>query len=166
MADFVEPNLYELNDYHGSLHVTFSPHCGPLPGSSRNHRVAYHDKNTSKEFLGSAVQVVQTNIGKLVTVTVRQTLDAGSTSFSFLVPRVNLLVEGSRRVQIETEGITTTHRFSPVQALNRGQRDVYTITPLVGTASLALVSYPPADHESPADPVHAPRTTTLFPRPK
>jgi hypothetical protein len=159
MSTFVEPNTYELNDFHGDLHVAFFPHSGPLPGSSRNHRVTYHDRITSKEFLGAAVQVVPTNIGRLVTVILRQTIDAGSTSFSFLVPRVNLLVDGSPRAPIETEGITTTHRLSPVHALNRGQRDVYTVIPLVGTASLAVVSYPPPPgHPSSAPPGESPRT--------
>jgi hypothetical protein len=158
MSTFVEPNAYELNDFHGDLHVAFYPHGGPLPGSSRNHRVTYHDRTTSKEFLGAAVHVVPTNIGRIVTVTIRQTLDTGSTSFSVFIPRVNLLVDGSPRAAIETEGITTTHRLSPVQALNRGQRDVYSVVPLVGTASIVAVSYPPPDRPGSAPPGASPLT--------
>lgn len=156
MSTFVEPNAYELNDFHGDLHVAFYPHSGPLPGSSRNHRVTYHDRTTSKEFLGAAVQVVATNIGRLVTVTIRETLDTGSTSFTVFVPRVNLLVDGSPRAAIETEGITTTHRRSPVLALNRGQRDIYSVVPLVGTASIVGVSYPPPDRPSSTPPGASP----------
>ncbi len=155
---FVEPNTYELNDIHGKLHVSLYHHAGALPGSSRDHRVAYHDKTTSKEFLGAAVHVVMTHIGRIVTVTVRQSPDTGSTSFSLVVPRVNLLVEGSTRAPIETEGITTTHRLSPVHALNRGQRDVYSVVPLVGTASLSVLSYPPPGHRSSVPPGTTPRT--------
>lgn len=139
MTTFIEPTMYELSDFHGELHVTYFPQTGSTPPSVEVPRVTYHDKHTSKEFSGNAVQVVHTNAGKFVTVTIRPSIDADSTLFSFLIPRVNLL-DGSTRAQIQTEGITTTHRFSTLRALNRGQRDVYRVTPLVGTASTVIAA--------------------------
>jgi hypothetical protein len=169
MSTFVEPNTYELSDFHGNLHVAFYLYSAALPGSGRGHRVTYLDKTTSKEFLGDAVHIAPTHIGRVVTVTIRQTLESGSTSFTFLLPRVNLLLEGSNRAPIETEGITTTHRQSPMQALNRGQRDVYSVMPLVGTASRAIVSSPPERYISTPPPEGPPRTPvppSTFPRRK
>jgi hypothetical protein len=169
MSNFVEPNTYELNDFHGNLHVAFYVHNTTLPGSGRGHRVTYLDKTTSKEFLGDAVHITTTHIGRVVTVTIRQTPDSGSTSFTFLLPRVNLLLEGSPRAPIETEGITTTHRLSPVYALNRGQRDVYSVMPLVGTASRSIVSTPPPAQRVSTPAPEVPRTPlppSAFPRRK
>jgi len=169
MSQFVEPNTYELSDFHGNVHVAYYVHNTTLPGTGRGHRVTYLDKTTSKEFLGDAVHIATTHIGRVVTVTIRQTLDSGSTSFTFLLPRVNLLLEGSNRAPIETEGITTTHRQSPVQALNRGQRDVYSVMPLVGTASRAIVSTPPPERLATTPSPEIPRTPlppSMFPRRK
>jgi hypothetical protein len=144
MTMFIEPTMYELSDFHGELHLTYFPQSGSSPPGVDSPRVMYRDKNTSREFAGNAVQVAPTNIGKLVTVTIRSSIDTDSTLFSFIVPRVNL-IDGSTRAQIQTEGITTTHRFSPIRALNRGQRDVYRVTPLVGTASTVIAAPSPLE---------------------
>jgi hypothetical protein len=76
---------------------------------------------------------VDTEIGTLVTVTIFKTIDSGSTSFTLIVPRVNL--DQATSVPIFTEGITTLHRFSIVPALNHGQTELYTVVHLTGTAS-------------------------------
>jgi hypothetical protein len=53
-----------------------------------------------------------------------------------MVPNVNL--PASHTAAIETFGVTTFHRFSIVPALNLGQTETYTVTPLCGTASFVL----------------------------
>jgi hypothetical protein len=63
-----------------------------------------------------------------------RTIDAGSTSFSLLVPRVNLSAPFTS-VPVSTEAVTTHHAFAIVPAFNHGQRDFYDVTPLHGTAS-------------------------------
>jgi hypothetical protein len=53
-----------------------------------------------------------------VRVSIRITVDTGSTTFSLLVPRVNLV--GEQSVPIQTEGIITVHGFSIAPAFDRG----------------------------------------------
>jgi hypothetical protein len=78
------------------------------------------------------MRIADSEIGSLVTVTLRKTTDMGSTSFTLFVPRVNL---GPNNLSpIHTFGLTTLNRFSVVPALNQGQLQIYTITELDGTA--------------------------------
>jgi hypothetical protein len=74
-------------------------------------------------------------VGTLVSVTIHMTVDSGSTTFTLLVPAVNLAEQDSP-AQIHTIGITTVHRFSVVPAANHGQTELYTTTQLSGTGSL------------------------------
>jgi hypothetical protein len=67
-------------------------------------------------------------------VTIQMTVDSGSTTFTLLVPRVNLNALNDS-VQITTEGITTHHRFSVIPAAMHGQLDTYSVQALTGTAS-------------------------------
>lgn len=60
------------------------------------------------------------------------TVDTGSTSFTLLVPQVNL--DQTNQAPVRTVGITTQHRFSVIPAFNRGQIELYTVTDLTGTA--------------------------------
>ncbi len=68
-----------------------------------------------------------------MTVTLCMTVDTGSTTFTLLVPTINL--GPSNQSLIDTVGITTIHRFSIVPAFNQGQIELYKITPLTGIAS-------------------------------
>ncbi len=68
-----------------------------------------------------------------MTVTIRPTIDSGSTTFTLLVPTVNLDMDTS--APIHTIGITTQHRFSIIPALRQGQTELYRVTRLTGTAS-------------------------------
>jgi hypothetical protein len=67
-------------------------------------------------------------------VTILQTIDNGSTSFSLLVPLVNLGL--SNQAHVNTDGITTMHRFSVVPILNQGQIELYSVTKLSGSAEM------------------------------
>jgi hypothetical protein len=60
------------------------------------------------------------------------TVDSGSTTFTLLVPRVNM--HAGESIAIRTDGITALHRFSIAPVLH-GQLDFYTVHPLSGTAS-------------------------------
>jgi len=95
--------------------------------------VSYQDAMRSLSFTGDQIRRVDCDLGAVISVTIVPTVDAGSTSFSLLVPHVNVPPQGS--VSICTDGVTTHHAFSIVPALNRGQRDVYHVTPMHGTAS-------------------------------
>jgi hypothetical protein len=76
---------------------------------------------------------LDSEIGTLVTVSLVRTVDTGSTSFTLVVPHVNL--GQAAQVPITTQGITTLHRLSPVPVLNEGQSEISTTVRLTGTAS-------------------------------
>ena len=73
------------------------------------------------------------DLGMLVSVTIAETIDTGSTTFSLLVPEVEL-PEQQVSVFIRTEGITTVHRVF-VGLLGHPQAETYTVTELDGTAA-------------------------------
>jgi hypothetical protein len=112
----------------GGLHVSYSTN-----GIDGKPHLSYQDPIRSLSFTGDQIRRVECDLGAVVSVTIVRTVDAGSTSFSLLVPHVNVPAFGS--VSISTEGITTHHAFSIVPALNRGQRDFYHVTSMHGTAS-------------------------------
>jgi hypothetical protein len=110
------------------MQITFS-----TSGFDGKPHFQYHDLYQTLDFSGDQIRQLHTEIGPLVTVNLRVTPDSGSTSFSLLVPHVNL---GSSELEnIATVGITTIHRFSIVQEFNHGQLDSYEVTQLHGTAA-------------------------------
>jgi hypothetical protein len=116
----------------GEIHVTYAPIIeAELP------LFVYQDATQTLTFRGPAIQSTSTDAGTLVTVIIRKTIDAGSTSFSVLVPRVQVPQGGSSPVS--TNGITAIHRFSTAPFLNRGQLDFYTTTLLTGAASHVML---------------------------
>ncbi|MGH3831449.1 MAG: hypothetical protein ACRDRS_13545 [Pseudonocardiaceae bacterium] len=120
------PDFYQLQGV--LLHITYSTTTfGGKP------RFVYQDAVRTLTFEGDQIRTVNTEIGTLVTVTILTTIDNGSTTFTLLVPTVNLGSVPS--LAISTEGITTIHRFSLVPVFNLGQTELYTVTPLTGTAS-------------------------------
>ncbi len=120
------PNLYRLHGHN--LQVTYS-----TSGFDGKPHLQYHDAFQTLHFSGDQIRTLPTEIGTLVTVTLRLTVDTGSTVFSMLIPPVNL--EESPTVDIMTYGITTIRRFSIVQEFNQGQIDSYSVTELRGTAA-------------------------------
>jgi hypothetical protein len=120
------PDLYQL---HGDqLHIMYS-----TTSFDGKPRFDYQDASQTLAFEGDQIRTVTTEIGTLVTVTICRTIDRGSTTFTLFVPTVNL--GSSNQAPINTEGITTIHRFSIVPAFNQGQTELYAVTRLTGTAS-------------------------------
>ena len=124
-SPFIAPNLYQVSGHN--IHVTYS--TTGIDGKPHFH---YQDPHLSKDFSNTEIRTVATEIGTLVTVTIRMTVDAGSTSFTLLVPTVNM--NAGETITIHTEGITTVHRFSIVGPFNHGQTETYSVTALSGTA--------------------------------
>jgi hypothetical protein len=125
-APFIQPNLYDLSG--GGLHVTYT-----TSGIDGKPHFTYHSATQTLNFAGDQIQTNSSPLGALVTVIIFRTVDSGSTSFTLLVPRVNL--NSGEHLHIVTEGITTLHRFSVIPALMHGQLDRYTVYALQGTAS-------------------------------
>jgi hypothetical protein len=122
------PDVYELTG--GKLHIAYS-----TTSKNGEPHFTYRDGRQTLSFSGGQIRQTKTEVGTLVTVTLRMTVDTGSTSFTLLVPTVNLASPTSTAT-IHTVGITTVHRFSVVPAANRGQTEIYTTTELSGTASI------------------------------
>jgi hypothetical protein len=120
------PNLYNVDGY--GLHITYS--TSSIDGKPL---FQYHDSSQTLPCSGDQIRTLDSEIGMLVTVTIRLTPDFGSTSFTLLVPQVKL--DQSNETRITTFGVTTLHRLSIAPQLDRGQTEHYTIAELSGTAA-------------------------------
>ena len=122
------PNLYQLSG--GKIHVVYS-----LSGIDGKPSFVYQDASRTLRFSGDEIQTLDTGIGTLATVVIAVRPDVSSTTFSLLVPHVNL---GRRsRVALKTFGITTVHGQPFVRTPPPGQTEHYGVTSLTGTARLA-----------------------------
>jgi hypothetical protein len=132
-AQFAAPDLYELSG--DGVSVVYHPvFAGGVPS------LTYQDPYRTLHFRGDQIRRVDVpDLGTLISVTLVQTVDMGSTTFSVLLPRVNLPNHTGTSIPISTEGVTATHRLSPVVGLNQGARDVYSFTRLTGTAGLVIL---------------------------
>jgi hypothetical protein len=119
-----QPNLFELSG--DGIHITYS--ATSFDGQPR---FSYQDASETKQFVGNQIRTEKTVVGTLVSVTIAMTPDAGSTTFTVLIPTVNLRVSDS--ANITTYGLTTLHKFSIIGA-PQGQTELYTTHPLQGTA--------------------------------
>ena len=126
MANFVQPTIWILSG--GGIHIRYTS-AGP--------NFHYQKLPQVLDFTGDGIRVVNVpDIGPLVSVTLQLTVDSGSTSFTVLLPRVNLPPPPAlpAMVPVVTDGITTVHHLSLVPGFQHGQQDFYTITRLHGTA--------------------------------
>ncbi len=123
-----QPTLYELSG--NGIFVTYM--TTSLAGQPQFY---YQDASQAKHFTGNQIQTVDTIIGKLVTVFLIQTVDGGNTTFTLIVPTVNL--PPSNVANITTEGITTLHKFSIFKP-PQGQTETYSFHRLSGTASFVV----------------------------
>ena len=129
MQEFVQPTTWNLSNTATGLQVSYSV-AGP--------NLHYHQGAVVKDFTGNQIRVAEApDLGTLVSVTIQMVVDSGSTTFTMLLPIVNLPAPPAlpAAVPVTTDGVTTLHRFSTVLALQHGQQEFYTVTPLQGTAT-------------------------------
>jgi hypothetical protein len=111
------------------LHVTYT-----TAGPDGQPVLVFVSPTQTLRFAGSEIRTVAApEVGTLVSVMVRRTIDTGSTSFTLVLPRVGLSAEDPE-APVTVLGITTAHRFSVLRRLNRGQLDGYSEVRLTGTA--------------------------------
>ncbi|HZM68670.1 MAG TPA: hypothetical protein VFC16_20475 [Nakamurella sp.] len=123
-SDAIEaPNLFTLTGHHLSIALA-------LTGIDGKPRFTYHDTQRAVTFTGDQITLEDTALGRQATVTLVRTVDAGNTTFTVLIPFVNLIA-GSHAVT--TLGITAMHRTS-IAGVGRGQLTTYQPTVLHGTA--------------------------------
>jgi hypothetical protein len=125
----VTPNLFHLTGSH--IHITYS-----TSSSQGTPTMTYQDAHRAMSFQGDEIRAVECDLGTLVSVTLRMTIDTGSTSLSVFIPRVRL--EQGTIVAIHTDCVTTIHRFSVIPSFNLGQLDTYSVAPLHGTAQFVV----------------------------
>lgn len=94
-----------------------------------------------RHFSGSQIRRINTEIGTLVTVTTRVTIDTGSTSFSVLIPAISL-ANISDHKSFNTEAIVTTHT-GPNSIPATGVHETYQFIPLSGQANFILALLEP-----------------------
>jgi hypothetical protein len=90
----------------------------------------------TRHFAGSQIRTVNTEIGVLVTVTTQMTIDAGSTSFSVLIPAISLTAIGEHQA-FSTEAIITAHT-GPNSIPLTGVHEQYQFIPMNGESSVVL----------------------------
>jgi len=132
-AQLVSPNQYHLSG--GGLTISYFPNgLGPIGPAGATHFV-YQDAHRSLRFPGSEVRTDNVpDVGTLVSVTIQESIDVGSTSFTLIVPAVRLPQGFGASAHIVTDGITTTHRIL-AGAIGHAQTETYVVTPLAGMAS-------------------------------
>jgi len=123
------PNLYHLTGHH--LNITYS--TTSLDGQPH---LTYQDAHEAKSFRGSEIRAMECDLGTLVSVTVRMTVDMGSTSVSIFIPRMQ--IDQGVSAAVHTYCVTTLHSLSIAPQLSRGQLDTYDITNLHGTAQFVI----------------------------
>jgi hypothetical protein len=121
------PNHYSLNGYEPLQVIYASTGLGGEP------QLTYQDDSQTLQFSGNVIQQVGSNAGTLVTVTIAETTDIGSTTFSLLIPRVTLW--NGQPAHVRTIGVTALHRLTIEGPVN-GQLDTYHTHHLSGTASV------------------------------
>jgi len=94
-----------------------------------------------RHFAGSQIRTRNTEIGTLVTVTTRLTIDTGSTSFSVLIPAISLTAVSDNKT-FATEAIITSHA-GPDSVPSAGVLETYTFIPLRGEATFVLTLLEP-----------------------
>ncbi|HEY0183853.1 MAG TPA: hypothetical protein VGC09_13685 [Rhodopila sp.] len=132
----IVPPIQPANHYalsgHG-LHVDYA-----TTSISGQRTLTYHDHTRSLSFSGNDIRVVDVpDIGSVVSVTLSITVDVGSTTFTVLIPPVTVSGIGGS-APVSTDGVTTMHKMPLGPQLNLGQRDLYHVTHLSGTANHIL----------------------------
>ena len=116
----------------GAVHVVYT-----TAGTNGQPSLSYRDATQNLTFSGAQIQSVSTEMGTVVTVAIRRTIDTGSTTFSLLLPRVQ--VAKGTPASVVLHGVTTIHKFSVIAAMNRGQLDVQSVVEFKGTAAFNVI---------------------------
>jgi hypothetical protein len=97
-------------------------------------RLFYQDGIFHRVFHADEIRTVDVeDIGTVVSVTLKLTVDLGATTFSLILPEVLLPDEINASAPIKAEGITTFHR-SFLSGVGHAQRETYRTTRLSSDA--------------------------------
>jgi len=125
MAQKILPNQYDLRG--PGVAVSYS-----VTSISGKPQLSFKKGRQTLNFSGDEIGVFDTTIGSLVTVTIARTVDKGFTTFSFLLPSIQL-ASSSARQAFRTIGITTVHKTTIAGPI-KGVQQSYKSVQLRGTA--------------------------------
>ena len=126
MAPKPTPNLYELSG--DRVAVTYS--TTSIDGKPR---FSYRKGRQTLNFSGNQIKSEGTSIGTLVSVVIASVPDKGTTTFSLLLPAIQL--GDSKRVSLRTIGIETLAKTS-IAGPPPGVQQTYKVVALRGSAKL------------------------------
>jgi hypothetical protein len=127
-TQFVSPTLFQLHD--DKLQITYD-----ISGTTPH--FTYQDTAQKLEFSGDQIRKIENpELGTLISVTTRMTVDAGSTTFTLMVPHMNLI--GDKPLDVRTYGMIVVHRFTVNAPHNQGELETYVAHELVGSAQHAV----------------------------
>lgn len=129
----VAPNQYHLSGEN--ISVTYYPGgAGPILENRGALTLFYAEGTDGRAFGSKQVEKEQVpNLGTIVRVELLVVPDLGLTTFSLVVPIVNLPDGENSSASISTFGVKTFHRLYLGDKLPvLGQQEVYTVVPLSG----------------------------------
>ena len=126
----VQPNEYLLRNPEVEVNYLTS-------GFQNQPYFTYNDGRQILTLKGSEVRVTDTEIGTLVSVTIQPAVDTGSTSYSVLIPVINL-ADRATPERFHTVGARTVHKTALLLPTT-GPRETYHIDHLEGTARAVMV---------------------------
>jgi hypothetical protein len=121
----IAPNQYDLQGPAVSVSYSTTSLAGQPQLSYKKGRQTLH-------FSGSQIGVLETPIGSLVTVTIANIPDESTTTFSILLPAIDLAKETTRQ-SFRTIGITTVHKTT-IAGPPKGTQETYKVVALRGAA--------------------------------
>lgn len=126
-----QANLFSL--HNTSLKISYS--ASSLDGKPQ---LSYKKGATTLHFRGSQIRVKQTEIGTLLTVTLKSVPDLRTITFSLLMPLVNV-PDNDPTVSVNIKAIETTSKTT-IAGPNgvKGQVQTYKLYSLKGTAQSVL----------------------------
>ena len=129
MSTFVQPTIWILSG--GGINIQYTA-AGP--------HFHYHSGLHVLDFSGGEIRVVEVpDVGTLVSVTLLLTVDSGSTSFTVLLPRVNLPPPPALPAFVP--GVTTVHHLSLVSGFPTRTARLLYCHQIAGDSGLILLHY-------------------------
>jgi hypothetical protein len=142
-AQAAAPQPAEPNQYHLSgdgIAVSYYPEgIGPIIAERGPIFLVYQDANLVKSYTRDEVRSEQSQeLGTIVSVTLQESIDAGSVTFSVLIPALRLTGGFDASTPVTTLGITTAHRTF-LAGPGPGQQESYSVAALSGDARVGIL---------------------------
>jgi hypothetical protein len=125
MAQTIMPTQYELK----AAGVLVGYSTSSITGEAQ---LSFKKGRTKLNFTGNEIGLLQTTIGTLITVTIASRPDQSFTTFSFLLPTIQLSKQSDRQ-SFRTIGVTTINKTT-IAGPVKGVQQVYKSVELRGSA--------------------------------